>query len=402
MNFERNLSKCSIKWDLEINRAKDIFKDLGINFLSKLSNNNYFINNENSFKSEKIQLSHDFNCNQSKTNEPNYDPKEDIQISINGLSDELLLKIFKYLSHKSLCRCSQVSKHWNRIALDSSLWKSIDLSKKCLSFSQLQNLLKNGIVSIRLSSTAIIDCYSLSTMTSMNCIENLDLSMAQISAQSINRLLDSNFNGVSLKKLSLESKTINQKTLDLIVGKHKQLEVLNISMTQSIDSQVLMSFNDKLPETMVELNISWITKLDINQMIAFLPKSLKRLNISGFREGFKDKQMTVLVTNSPNLIELDLCDCVLLTEQALDCIQTHLTRLEVLHISRCHRIKDLSALMNMKNLKMVSIEGISLNQNIEWNSIDVNRNFISTIARPKPKLINESYSTIWEIPLKII
>jgi hypothetical protein len=58
--------------------------------------------------------------------------------------------------------------------------------------------------------------------------------------------------------------------------------------------------------------------------------------------------------------------------------------------------------MNMKNLKTVSIEGISLNPNIEWNSIEVNRNFISTIARPKPKLINESYSTIWEIPLKII
>jgi len=226
--------------------------------------------------------------------------------------------------------------------------------------------------------------------------------MAQMSAQSINELLDSNFINVSLKKLSLESKTINQKTLDLIVGKHKQLEVLNISMNQSIDSQVLMSFNDKLPETMVELNISWITKLDINQMIAFLPKSLKRLNISGFREGFQDKQINVLVTNSPNLIELDLCDCVLLTKQALDCIETHLTRLEVLHISRCNRIKDLSALNNMKNLKMVSIQGISLNPNFEWNSIDVNRNFISTIARPKPKLINENYSTIWEIPLKII
>lgn len=43
------------------------------------------------------------------------------------LPKELLLRIFSYLDVVSLCRCAQVSKSWNILALDGSNWQRIDL-----------------------------------------------------------------------------------------------------------------------------------------------------------------------------------------------------------------------------------------------------------------------------------
>jgi F-box/WD-40 domain protein MET30 len=46
-------------------------------------------------------------------------PKIDI---IHRVPTEIALKVFKYLDARSLVACNQVSKHWNSISYDSSLW----------------------------------------------------------------------------------------------------------------------------------------------------------------------------------------------------------------------------------------------------------------------------------------
>uniref|UniRef100_A0ACB8FTU1 F-box/LRR-repeat protein 2 n=1 Tax=Sphaerodactylus townsendi TaxID=933632 RepID=A0ACB8FTU1_9SAUR len=43
------------------------------------------------------------------------------------LPKELLLRIFSFLDIITLCRCAQVSKSWNILALDGSNWQRIDL-----------------------------------------------------------------------------------------------------------------------------------------------------------------------------------------------------------------------------------------------------------------------------------
>ena len=40
---------------------------------------------------------------------------------------ELLLRAFSYLDVVSLCRCAQVSRAWNILALDGSNWQRVDL-----------------------------------------------------------------------------------------------------------------------------------------------------------------------------------------------------------------------------------------------------------------------------------
>lgn len=43
------------------------------------------------------------------------------------LPKELLLRIFSFLDVVALCRCAQVSKSWNLLALDGSNWQKINL-----------------------------------------------------------------------------------------------------------------------------------------------------------------------------------------------------------------------------------------------------------------------------------
>uniref|UniRef100_A0A8D0FBZ4 F-box and leucine rich repeat protein 20 n=4 Tax=Neoaves TaxID=3078114 RepID=A0A8D0FBZ4_STROC len=43
------------------------------------------------------------------------------------LPKELLLRIFSFLDVVTLCRCAQVSRAWNVLALDGSNWQRIDL-----------------------------------------------------------------------------------------------------------------------------------------------------------------------------------------------------------------------------------------------------------------------------------
>lgn len=43
------------------------------------------------------------------------------------LPKELILRIFSFLDVVSLCRCAQVSKAWNVLALDGSNWQRINL-----------------------------------------------------------------------------------------------------------------------------------------------------------------------------------------------------------------------------------------------------------------------------------
>lgn len=52
---------------------------------------------------------------------------EDEALINKKLPKELLLRIFSYLDVVSLCRCAQVSKAWNILALDGSNWQRIDL-----------------------------------------------------------------------------------------------------------------------------------------------------------------------------------------------------------------------------------------------------------------------------------
>lgn len=55
-----------------------------------------------------------------------YLPEPEDEIS-KKLPKEILFRIFSFLDVVSLCRCAQVNKYWNVLALDGSNWQKIDL-----------------------------------------------------------------------------------------------------------------------------------------------------------------------------------------------------------------------------------------------------------------------------------
>ncbi|XP_071136897.1 F-box/LRR-repeat protein 5-like [Mytilus edulis] len=120
----------------------------------------HFCQNDNCAK-EKFPEKTDFVLSDSSDEEctEKLEPtKEDVVPSVNScvvdkVPDEVAIQIFSYLNPQDLGRCAQVSHRWNRLALDTSLWRNflpIQWSKGVWSFTPMvdieveeQSLLEN-------------------------------------------------------------------------------------------------------------------------------------------------------------------------------------------------------------------------------------------------------------------
>ena len=56
-------------------------------------------------------------------------PEESSLAAEAVLPSEILLKIFKYLQPRELCRCAQVSRMWSSVAMDPELWAVLHPSR---------------------------------------------------------------------------------------------------------------------------------------------------------------------------------------------------------------------------------------------------------------------------------
>lgn len=204
--------------------------------------------------------------------------------------------------------------------------------------------------------------------------------MATMSQQSLISLLAKCGN---LKKLSLESVPINSAVCAEI-GNNRKLEALNLTMCTGIDehgiTNLLPELKSYVPsyirsynaQTIISslrnfrlenFNISW-TSLNTQSVDAFLeyvPRSLLRLNIAGCRKSLTDFRMfyyhnlqnlnklkllffvdiNILATRCPDLIELDISDCVNLSSDCIDRL-VKFKQLEFLSMSRCYNVAPAS------------------------------------------------------------
>ena len=70
-----------------------------------------------------------------------------------GLSDEILLKIFSCLDIKGLLQCGQVSKRLRDISNDQSLWLKLNLSGREVPFDFIAKAVENGCEYLDLGSS---------------------------------------------------------------------------------------------------------------------------------------------------------------------------------------------------------------------------------------------------------
>uniref|UniRef100_A0A8C6TIY6 F-box and leucine-rich repeat protein 2 n=1 Tax=Neogobius melanostomus TaxID=47308 RepID=A0A8C6TIY6_9GOBI len=293
------------------------------------------------------------------------------------LPKELLLRIFSYLDVVTLCRCAQVSKAWNVLALDGSNWQKIDLfnfqtdiegrvveniSKRCGGF--LRQLSLRGCLSVGDASmktfaqncrnievlnlngcTKITDSTCLSLSKFCSRLKQLDLtSCVSISNHSLKALrYHTQFYCVSNHKMSFFSSVLSQ--LDDGALKHLQkhcpkLTTINLQSCTQITDDGLVSLCRGCPKLQI-LCVSGCSNITDASLTA-LGLNCPRLKIleAARCSHVTDAGFTVLARNCHELEKMDLEECILVTDNTLVQLSIHCPRLQALSLSHCELITD--------------------------------------------------------------
>lgn len=323
----------------------------------------------------------------------------------NLLSDEVFVYLLSWLTKSVLVRCARVSRRWNRLAFDESLWKRLDLTDRTLQRGALGRVLDRGVAALRLSKTKIKSPLYLSSPSSpqpkVSRLQFLDLSMATINPTGLQELLSG---CQHLRKLSLETCPVNDMICRYI-AQNRNLEVLNLCMCQGITENALVPLCNSLKQ-LDSLNVGWtnMSRGAVVYLIICLPASVTKLNLSGCRETLQDDDILQLCNNCHSLKELDLSDATELTSKSVEHIIHKLSGLEYLALSRCYKILPSSLVLvrHIPTILALDVFGMLKETALVWlrealTGIEVNKFPFSSIARPTT---GPRRSSIWGLRVR--
>ncbi|XP_033338576.2 S-phase kinase-associated protein 2 [Megalopta genalis] len=322
----------------------------------------------------------------------------------NKLSDEMILMILKWLPKKCLVRSMLVCKRWCQIARDEALWSRLDLGGKVLSEGTLGHILPRGVQILRLAQAEIADPVFLENSEVLidgyvSKLQYLDLSMAVVSPSGLAILLA---RCKHLKKLSLEKCILNRSCCKAI-SENGDLEALNLTMCEGMDIECVRNLM-KL-KRLNAVNMAWCS-LDTESMTLLcksLPSSVTRLNVAGCRKTMTDDSIRDLVKSCPDVVELDLSDCTMLTMNSVRNL-LELTRIEHLSLSRCYGIppstyQKLSYMPSLLYLDIFGLmsEQILKNLQLGCGETQLNKFLYSSVARPT---VGVRRTSIWGLRVR--
>ncbi|XP_038248129.1 F-box/LRR-repeat protein 2 isoform X3 [Dermochelys coriacea] len=289
------------------------------------------------------------------------------------LPKELLLRIFSFLDIVTLCRCAQVSKAWNVLALDGSNWQRIDLfnfqtdiegrvveniSKRCGGF--LRQLSLRGCLGVGDSAlkTFAQNCRNIEHLNLNGCtkitdsegcrnLEHLNLSWCdQITKDGIEALVK----GCSgLKALFLRGCTqLEDEALKHVQNHCRELVILNLqSCTQISDEGIVKICRGchRLQSLCVS-GCSNLTDASLTALGLNCPR-LKILEVARCSH-LTDAGFTLLARNCHELEKMDLEECILITDNTLIQLSVHCPKLQALSLSHCELITD-NGILHLSN-----------------------------------------------------
>ena len=144
-------------------------------------------------------------------------------INLQDLPTEVLLKIFSYFDSKELIKFAHVSKRIRYICYDETNWRKINLYKKTISASLLEQILENGCKYLSLCEAKLEGNLKLNKY---HPLKYLDLCTCKCEISDLNNLVAS---CESLEKLSLCFLTINSdivRNISFLNG--QSLQVLDL------------------------------------------------------------------------------------------------------------------------------------------------------------------------------
>ncbi|XP_040053194.1 S-phase kinase-associated protein 2 isoform X1 [Gasterosteus aculeatus] len=307
-------------------------------------------------------------------------------VSWDHLPDELLLRVLFYVPLKDLLRMSTVCQRWRRIALDESLWHSVDLEGLTHTGPALQQVLKTGVRMLRCPRSFVEELHF--TGTGPLQIVVMDLSSSIIPTASLESIM---CHCRQLEYLSLEGLQLSDNIVSSL-SKNPNLLQLNLSGCSGFSAAAL---GDMLAScsSVEQLNIAWcdFSNDHVKSVVGCVSARLTHLNLSGYREGLTLDDVKILVTRCPHIQTLDLSDSTLLMA---DCFPVLKPLADLLHLSlsRCYHI-HLAALTDLDTtfpgLSLLDAFGIVSGSHLsslkkEMPRVAINSRPFSGVARPTP------------------
>lgn len=254
-----------------------------------------------------------------------------------SLNEEVLLKIFSFLSLEDLLRVCRVSRWWYRLSFDRLLWKSIDLKRFA---SRLTDALKLELLIFKRLS---------------NKIHRLDLSGFTVSERTLNTLAS------SCKELHI----LKLKSATFTADKNRDIQLDNVEVSA------------QFPEKLEYLDIRFSHgNPRVYRAIASSVSNIKQL---GLCDAFlytllKDGSLETTIKSMKSLRMLDLSHCRLLKDSTL-AFFARCSKLEVLSVRKCSMLTGSAVhelLESCTHLKTLILDGISIEdeilQSIRWDS----------------------------------
>ncbi|KAF9438306.1 hypothetical protein BGZ76_008694 [Entomortierella beljakovae] len=216
--------------------------------------------------------------------------------AFDGLPREIKIHVFRYLSTFQLIRISRVNRTWRNLAMDGSLWKSIDVTRyyKAIKDDQLHKLGTSASAFLRYANFR-------------GCVQLSGESLSAIAERcpNIERL---NISGCR----SVSSKSIADVCMNMPLLSH-----LDLSSLESVNNYTLITMAFYCRSLQV-LNIAWCKQISGSGLVKLTRscQELRKLNVSGC-SNLEDRLMPVMGMNLPKLRELCLNGCSSLTDRGL-------------------------------------------------------------------------------------
>ncbi|XP_022813813.1 F-box/LRR-repeat protein 4 isoform X2 [Spodoptera litura] len=329
------------------------------------------------------------------------------------LPDETTLCVMKYLDIQSLCRCAQVNRHFNRLASDYILYRSIDLrpywhcvqsqvlatlSMRCKFLQKLdlswcgshRMIQPNYVVNFLKDSGAEL------THLRMNCCKFVDNSVLRAivdTSTSLQELCLRSVVGCSdwiclsalkkLKRLDLYRTDITTSAAVAIIRSNPGLRHLNVGSCKMISSmdEVAIALGGNCPnlvsvdfwksysltpngiralgncKMLQELDVGWCLQAGgSGEWLGWLSVGELRKLFLGALRGVCDRDLRSLIPRAPKLAQLDLLGVRAVTADICDSILAECKDLRLLDVSFCDQIQEAQVVEWREQYPHVSIK----------------------------------------------
>ena len=250
-----------------------------------------------------------------------------LRLDIELLPNEILVKIFSYLTIKELYKCGHVSKKFRQISHDKSFWKCVNLYNQRVSCQFVAQILQLGTEYLNLYGAILLDDGDTDILPKNN-LKYLNLAFSSVTDTFLVKLLRSS---VSIEKISLRE--VNQKHIRFRNFAHEKKHQVEVKLQRSMYIEYLLP-NTKILTTldlsnnkgnMYKLNSKSMKDILLNCVelkeanfegqifdVEFFAKNvtpkIEKLNIS-HNKGFIYEHVLSLVKHCKNITELDLDGC---------------------------------------------------------------------------------------------